>query len=94
MSFTCLVYWSNYLNRTNFSNAYVSGMKDGVGFEGNQYSVVNTVFTVGYIVGQVPNNLMLQVCPAYIWLPLMSLVWAALSMVTAAATKQIGRAHV
>lgn len=87
MSFTCLVYWSNYLNRTNFSNAYVSGMKDGVGFEGNQYSVVNTIFTVGYIVGQVPNNLMLQVCPAYIWLPLMSLVWAALSMVTAAATK-------
>lgn len=37
---------------SSFANAYVSGMREDLGFEGNQYSIVNTVFTLGYIVGQ------------------------------------------
>lgn len=31
--------------------------------EGDQYNVVLTVFTVGYIVGLIPNNLALQYFP-------------------------------
>lgn len=36
----------------SFANAYVSGMRQDLGFVGNEYSIVNTVFTVGYIIGQ------------------------------------------
>lgn len=36
------------LDRSNLANAYVSGMKTDLGFSGNQFNVVNTVFTVGY----------------------------------------------
>ncbi|KAL1709518.1 major facilitator superfamily domain-containing protein [Schizophyllum commune] len=79
LSFTCLNYWSNYLNRTNFQNAYVSGMREDLHFEGDQYNVVLTVFTVGYIVGLIPNNLALQYFPARVWLPLMSCIWGILS---------------
>ncbi|KAL1740953.1 major facilitator superfamily domain-containing protein [Schizophyllum fasciatum] len=79
LSFTCLNYWSNYLNRTNFQNAYVSGMREDLHFEGDQYNVVLTVFTVGYIVGLIPNNLALQYFPARVWLPLMSCIWGVLS---------------
>jgi ACS family pantothenate transporter-like MFS transporter len=60
-------------------------MKEDLGFQGNQYSVVNTLFTVGYIIGQIPNNLMLQVVPANFWMPAMACLWAILSMCTAAA---------
>lgn len=87
MTFTCLMYWSNYLNRTNFQNAYVSGMSTDVHFHGNQYSVVNTLFTVGYIIGMIPNILMLQVVSPHVWLPAMAAAWSVLSMCIAAATK-------
>lgn len=30
------------------TNAYVSGMKEDLGFEGNQLNLINTIFTVGY----------------------------------------------
>lgn len=85
LSFTCLLYWSNHFNRTNFQNAYVSGMQLDLNFQGNRYSVVNTLFTVGYIIGQIPNNLMLQIVPANYWTPSMAVLWATLSMCLAAA---------
>lgn len=36
------------LDRSNLSNAYVSGMKEDLGFVGDQYNQINTCFTVGY----------------------------------------------
>ncbi len=47
LTFCCLMYFTNYLDRSNLANAYVSGMKEDLGFVGNQYNVINTVFTVG-----------------------------------------------
>jgi len=35
------------LDRTNLNNAYLSGMKEELGFQGNQLNEINTVFTVG-----------------------------------------------
>lgn len=43
------MYFTNYLDRSNLANAYVSGMKEDLGFVGNQYNLINTVFTVGYV---------------------------------------------
>jgi hypothetical protein len=35
------------LDRSNVANAYVSGMKEDLGFQGNQLNQINTCFTVG-----------------------------------------------
>jgi len=35
------------LDRSNLTNAYVSGMKEDLSFKGNQLNQINTVFTVG-----------------------------------------------
>jgi ACS family pantothenate transporter-like MFS transporter len=43
------MYFTNYLDRSNLANAYVSGMKEELGFKGNQYNQINTVFTVGCV---------------------------------------------
>jgi ACS family pantothenate transporter-like MFS transporter len=40
----------NYLDRSNITAAYVSGMKTDLKFQGNQFNVINTAFSVGYIV--------------------------------------------
>ncbi|OAX77303.1 hypothetical protein ACJ72_08401, partial [Emergomyces africanus] len=84
LTFCCLMYFANYLDRTNLNNAYVSGMKEELNFQGNQLNLINTVFTVGYILGQVPSNLALIYFKPRIFLPSMMLFWGGLTMVTAA----------
>jgi ACS family pantothenate transporter-like MFS transporter len=39
----------NYLDRSNLTAAYVSGMKTDLKFQGKQFNVINTCFTVGYV---------------------------------------------
>ncbi|KAJ3992821.1 major facilitator superfamily domain-containing protein [Lentinula boryana] len=86
LSYTCLVYFTNYLDRSNINNAYVSGMKEDLSMEGTDFNKVLTIFTCGYIVGMIPNNLMLQILPPRIWLPLCQIVWGVLTFCTSAVT--------
>ncbi|CEL53397.1 Pantothenate transporter liz1 OS=Schizosaccharomyces pombe (strain 972 / ATCC 24843) GN=liz1 PE=2 SV=2 [Rhizoctonia solani AG-1 IB] len=81
LSFLCLVYWSNYLNRSNLQFAYVSGMKESIGLQGNDYTLATTVFYVGYTVGQIPHSFAIQYLPARIWFPLMGATWGTLSCI-------------
>ncbi|TNY20272.1 MFS general substrate transporter [Rhodotorula diobovata] len=85
LSFICLMYFSNYLDRANLQAAYVSGMREALDMEGNDLNKVNTVFTVGYTVAMVPQNLLLQVVSARLVFPVMTVTWGALTMATAAA---------
>jgi len=50
LSFCCLMYFFNYLDRSNLTQAYVSGMKEDLNFHGNQLTQITTIFTCGYIV--------------------------------------------
>ncbi|KAJ5241700.1 Pantothenate transporter liz1 [Penicillium citrinum] len=84
LSFCCLCYFANYLDRSNLNNAYVSGMKEELDFKGNELNVINTVFTVGYIVGQLPSNLAVTYWRPHLFFPSMMVIWGALTMVTAA----------
>ncbi|KIJ05816.1 hypothetical protein PAXINDRAFT_103622 [Paxillus involutus ATCC 200175] len=84
LSYCCLMYFTNYLDRANVNNAYVSGMKQELNMQGNDFNKINTIFTCGYIVGMIPNNLMLQVAPARIWFPLMQIVWGVLTFCSSA----------
>lgn len=58
-------------------------MKEELGFVGNQYNEINTCFTVGYVVGQIPSNLSLRYVRPRVFFPAMMVVWAGLTMVTA-----------
>lgn len=42
LSFCCLMYWVNYLDRANLNNAYVSGMKEDLKFKGTELNIINT----------------------------------------------------
>lgn len=50
LTFTCSMYFFNYLDRSNLTQAYVSGMKEDLNFKGNQLTQITTIFTCGYIV--------------------------------------------
>ncbi|KAJ7125450.1 MFS general substrate transporter [Mycena crocata] len=86
LSFVCLQYFSNYLDRANLANAYVSGMKEALNMTGHDFNNVNSMFTVGYTIAQIPQNLLLHIVPARILFPMNTVIWGSLTMVTAAAT--------
>ncbi|KAK0670088.1 major facilitator superfamily domain-containing protein [Cercophora samala] len=79
--------WPPQLDRTNLSNAYVSGMKKDLGFAGDQLNQINTCFTVGYVLGQVPSNLSLHYVRPRVFFPSMMVLWAGLTMITAAVSR-------
>ncbi|KAL5041550.1 hypothetical protein BDW71DRAFT_164355 [Aspergillus fruticulosus] len=90
LSFCCLCYFVNYLDRTNLNNAYVSGMREELNFQGNQLNQINTIFTVGYIVGQVPSNLALTFVSPRLFFPAVMIIWGGLTMITAAVSNPQG----
>lgn len=80
LSFSCLLYWVNYVDRLNLSNAYVSGMKEDLNMMGNEFNIINTCFTVGYVIALVPNNLiLLRIRPSY-WMSFTAMAWGLLTL--------------
>lgn len=80
LSFVCLQYWINYVDRVGFINAYISGMQEALHLKDDDLNVTNTCFTVGYIIGMLPNNLLLLVLPPRIWLSFCTLSWGLLTL--------------
>ncbi|KAJ3557664.1 hypothetical protein NM688_g1349 [Phlebia brevispora] len=74
---------SKYLDQQNVTNAYVSGMKTDLGLHGNELNYITTAWTCGYVIGQIPSNLLLTRVRPSIWIPAMELIWSALTMVLA-----------
>lgn len=80
LSFVCLNYWVNYLDRSNYANAYVSGMQEDLKMKGFEYNTVNTCFTVGYTIGMIPNNIaIMKFTPRY-WMTFCAFAWAMLTL--------------
>lgn len=86
LTFICLLYWCNYLDRANLNNAYISGMREALNFQGTQLNKINTIFYGGYLLGQIPNNLILQKVRPGIWLPTTCLIWGFFTLGTAFTT--------
>ena len=47
---------------------------------GNQYNYAVTLWTVGYIIGEIPSNLVLTKIRPSIWIPTLELIWTILTM--------------
>ncbi|PSN70592.1 pantothenate transporter liz1 [Corynespora cassiicola Philippines] len=85
LTYACISYFVKYLDQTNISNAYVSGMKEDLNLSGNDLNYLTTYWNIGYILGQIPSQLiMLKIRPS-IWLPTLELAWGFLVMAMAAA---------
>ncbi|KAL7620337.1 hypothetical protein AAE478_009331 [Parahypoxylon ruwenzoriense] len=78
-------YFIKNLDQTNISNAFVSGMKEDLGMDGNQINLVDTAWTVGYVVGQIPSQVVLTRVRPSVWVPSCELLWTLLTFCLAAA---------
>ncbi|CAG8195269.1 unnamed protein product [Penicillium olsonii] len=78
-----IMYLLSYLDRTNIGNAKISGMEVDLNLTSNQYSIALVVFFVGYVVLEVPSNLVLGRSRPSIFLPSIMILWGALTCVMA-----------
>lgn len=80
LSSSMLGYFIKNLNQSNVGTAYVNGMKEYYHMNGNQYNYMQTLWTVGYIIGQIPSNLILHRISARYYLAGLELIWAFLTV--------------
>ncbi|EKV15708.1 hypothetical protein PDIG_13900 [Penicillium digitatum PHI26] len=71
LTFASLGYFIKYLDQININNAFVSGMKEDLGMYGNELNYMQTCWNIGYVIGEIPSNILLtRVKPRY-WIPAM-----------------------
>lgn len=80
ITYATLSYFSKNIDLQNVTNAYVSGMKEDLHLHGNQLNYITTAWTVGYVVGQIPSNMLITRIRPSIWIPTMELIWSSLTM--------------
>lgn len=56
LTFASLGYLIKYLDQVNINNAFVSGMKEDMKLFGNELNYMQTCWTVGYVIGQIPRS--------------------------------------
>ncbi|KAL4900087.1 hypothetical protein BDW74DRAFT_183043 [Aspergillus multicolor] len=84
LTYCCVSFFFNYLDRAAFANAYVSGLSESLSLNGNQYNILLSMTTAGYVIGQVPHGIAIQKIPPRIWFPSMCIIWAILTGSSAA----------
>ncbi|KAL4969802.1 major facilitator superfamily domain-containing protein [Aspergillus stella-maris] len=73
-------YFIRLLDSGNITNAYVSGMQEDLNFQGNQYNLLTTFFTCGYLIGQIPSQFLLtRIRPSY-YIPTVELLWSIITL--------------
>jgi len=80
LTFASLGYFIKYLDQSNINNAFVSGMKEQLNLYGNELNYMQTAWTVGYVIGEIPSNILLTRIRPSIWLPSCEIVWTILTM--------------
>ncbi|KIL92244.1 hypothetical protein FAVG1_04652 [Fusarium avenaceum] len=84
LTFCCLSFFFNHLDRQAFANAYVAGLKESLDLSGNQYNVLLSMASAGMLVGQIPSSIIIHKIRPRIWMSSMVVVWAGLTMASAA----------
>ncbi|KAF2164071.1 hypothetical protein M409DRAFT_37100 [Zasmidium cellare ATCC 36951] len=75
----CLGYFIKYLDQTNYSNAFVSGMQEDLSLYGNERNWLNTWFALGIIIGSVPAQMsQLSFVRPSVLIPTCEIMWSAL----------------
>lgn len=60
-------YFLKNLDQSNVNNAFLSGMEEDLEMFGNQLVTSTSIWTVGYVIGQIPSNLLLtRVSPRWV----------------------------
>jgi MFS family permease len=74
-----IMYILNYVDRTNIGNAKIAGMSKDLDLDDSKYAMGLSIFFIGYLICEVPSNMILSRSRPSLFLPAIMLIWGALS---------------
>lgn len=77
----------SYLDRINVSNARLAGLQEDLNMSDTVWNAGISAFYVGYLVGQLPGNLIMAKTNPRLFLPTIMLMWSAGTICMPAMTK-------
>lgn len=82
-----VIYILNYIDRNNAAAARLQGFEQDLGLTGQQFPTLLSILYVGYILFQVPSNMLLNhIGRPSIYLPSAMIIWGAISVLTGVTT--------
>ncbi|CAG8193443.1 unnamed protein product [Penicillium olsonii] len=77
-----LIWFLFGVTRASYSSAYISGMKEDLGFQGKEYNYMTTAYLVVYAVCQMPGTSLLTIYrPKYVFVTA-NVTWSVLTLIT------------
>ncbi|KAI9047020.1 hypothetical protein LZ554_009094 [Drepanopeziza brunnea f. sp. 'monogermtubi'] len=70
-----LLYLLSFLDRSNIGNARIEGLTTDLNITGNQYLFTLTIYFIGYVLFEIPCNIILKRTTPRFWLPTLMLAW-------------------
>ncbi|TLS27217.1 hypothetical protein PpBr36_05352 [Pyricularia pennisetigena] len=77
-----LMYFFNFLDRSAIVNGKLDGLADDLDLRGTQYNTCISVLFVGYLVGQVPSNMVLSRVRPSFYLAGFNALWSVVTLLT------------
>ncbi|KAI1638793.1 major facilitator superfamily domain-containing protein [Biscogniauxia mediterranea] len=78
-----LMYLLSYMDRTNIGNAKIAGMEEDLQLDSNRYSISLIVFFIGYVICEVPSNMILARTKPSIFLSTIMTLWGLVTIAMA-----------
>jgi ACS family 4-hydroxyphenylacetate permease-like MFS transporter len=79
--FLCILFFCSFLDRINIGFAALMMNRD-LGLSATTYGLANTIFYAGYVLCEIPSNLILARVGARIWLARIMITWGLASAMT------------
>jgi hypothetical protein len=79
-----VMYIMNYIDRNALPQARIQGLEEDIGLVGSEYNIVLSVTFIGYILMQVPSNMMLGLFRPSWYLSAVMIAWGIVSGCTGA----------
>lgn len=70
-----ILYLLSFLDRSNVANARIEGLATDLGMTGNQYLTGLTLYFIGYVLFEIPCNIILKRTSPRLWLPTLTITW-------------------
>ncbi|KAF7303675.1 MFS general substrate transporter [Mycena indigotica] len=80
--FASLGYFIKNLDQTNITSAFFAGMKEDLGMFENELVHATSFWTAGYVIGQIPSNLLLTRISPQLVIPTLELAWGLATLAT------------
>lgn len=82
-----IMYLLNFLDRSNLAQARQGSLEEDLGMTGTDFNLATSIFFVGYLLMQLPSNLLLTRVRPSLYLPLSCCLWGVVSTCNAATQK-------